>query len=284
MRIALISDTHLSARAPAFEANWRAAADYVAASGADLTIHLGDVTVDGYGSPEDVEHAARLCRAWPTPLRLLPGNHDIGDNPPGPAEPAKEPLSPDRLAHFRTALGADHWSFGGPGWRVIGLDAQLFATESEAEAEQWAWLEATLRQEPEARIALLLHKPLFQGGPDDAAPSIRYLPLAPRRRLLAMLARHRLGLVLSGHTHQYLDRGLDGVPHVWMPSASFFLPDTIQDRGGEKVVGLGLLDLDEKGFRLHFVCAEGMVRHDILDHPIYPEIAEARARLGLAQR
>ena len=36
--------------------------------------------------------AREECGAWPTPLRFLPGNHDIGDNPPGIGVPAKDPL------------------------------------------------------------------------------------------------------------------------------------------------------------------------------------------------
>ena len=129
-------------------------------------------------------------------------------------------------------------------------------------------------------IALLLHKPLFQTAPDDAAPHIRYVPLAPRRRLLELLDRADVRIVLSGHTHQYLDRTIAGRRHVWLPSTGFYIPDGVQDRVGEKVVGLGVLELDDGLCRFELVCAEGVRRHSLLDHAIYPEVAEARARLG----
>ena len=44
--------------------------------------------------------------------------------------------------------------------------------------------------------------------------------------------------VLSGHRHQHLDRVIGGVRHVWLPSTAFYLPDSIQDRLGDKVTGL----------------------------------------------
>jgi hypothetical protein len=88
---------------------------------------------------------------------------------------------------------------------------------------------------------------LFQNSREDAAPHISYVPVAPRRRLLKLIARLDLRIVLSGHTHQYLDRIIEGVRHVWVPSTAFFLPDTIQERVGEKITGLGLLELSGEG-------------------------------------
>src|SRR6202008_3777185 len=136
-RIALLSDSHLAETAPAFAANWYAARDYVARAAADLTIHLGDVTVDGFRRRADLDYAARLSQGWPTPLRFLPGNHDIGDNPPGPGVEIKEPLDLERLAQDRDAFGPDRWYIDAEGWRLIGLNAQLFGTDTAAEAEQW---------------------------------------------------------------------------------------------------------------------------------------------------
>jgi hypothetical protein len=54
MRIALIADTHLSARAPECVANWHAARRAVERLGADLTVNLGDITLDGQGDPNAV--------------------------------------------------------------------------------------------------------------------------------------------------------------------------------------------------------------------------------------
>jgi hypothetical protein len=66
---------------------------------------------------------------------------------------------------------------------------------------------------------------------------------------------------------------------VWVPSTAFFLPDEIQDRIGEKITGLAVLDLAEGRTRITLVCPDGVVRHNALDHPVYPKLVEARARL-----
>src|SRR5262249_54993967 len=72
-----------------------------------------------------------------------------------------------------------------------------------------------------------------------------------------------------------------GVEHRWVPSTAFCLPDGMQERIGEKEVGLLMLMLD--GTRHRFVVArpEGLRRNNILDHPeLYPGGAELRGELG----
>src|SRR5262249_3150119 len=128
-------------------------------------------------------------------------------------------------------------------------------------------------------VILLLHKPLFQDSPDDQAPHHRYVPLAPRRRLVDLLSNVSLRAVLSGHTHQYRDRMVAGVRHIWVPSTAYYLPDEIQDRLGEKVTGLGVLELSRGAYRFHLVCPDGVVRNSALDHPVYPKLVAARARM-----
>ena len=81
MQIALISDTHLTPLEPAFDANLRAARQWVSDHAIDLTVHLGDITADGAVRPDELVHAAAQLAEWPSELRLIPGNHDIGDNP-----------------------------------------------------------------------------------------------------------------------------------------------------------------------------------------------------------
>jgi 3',5'-cyclic AMP phosphodiesterase CpdA len=276
VRIAVVADSHLAPDAHAFDRNWRGVRDYVASLDAHLTVHLGDVTVDGLGDPDHFRHARALAAAWPTPIRYVPGNHDIGDNPPGPGIAAKHPLDPARIGAFRAALGPDYWALDADGWRVIALNAQLLGTATREETEQWSWLAAAAAEARGRPVALLLHKPLFQDSPLDGKPHHRYVPLAPRRRLLELLSDVALRVVLSGHTHQYRDRTVEAVRHVWLPSTAFYLPDELQERLGEKVTGLGVLDLTPGGLRFHLVCPEGVVRNSALDHPVYPELVRAR--------
>ena len=285
MRIILVSDTHLAPTAGAFNDNWQAVRAFVAAANADLTIHLGDVTVDGPKHPEQFAHVQAISTGWPTPLRYLPGNHDIGDSPPGPGLPAQEPLRTDRLEDFRRAFGPDYWMVEAEGWRLIGLNAQLLGTDTTEEAAQWSWLEGQLARSHGMPALVLLHKPLFQTLPDDEEPKRRYVPVAPRRRLYELFAREDLRTVISGHVHQYLDRHIDGVRYVWLPSAAYFMPDEVQDRIGEKVTGVGVLELAGGAMQFHLVCPEGLLRHSSFDHPVYPKMVEAaRAYRAAAAR
>jgi 3',5'-cyclic AMP phosphodiesterase CpdA len=264
MRIVLVTDSHLATSAPAFNDNWLAAKAFAARARADLTLHLGDITLDGARDSTQHTFALAACGEWPTPLRFLPGNHDIGDNPPSPGTIAEEPLDLPLLAQYRKQFGPDHWRLPAQDWLMLGLNAQLLGSGTAAEAEQWAWLDNELAAAARKPVALFIHKPLFLDDPGAAsAPLIRYVPVEPRQRLLKLLARVELRLVVSGHTHQYLDRVIDGVRHIWVPSTAFIIPDDKQDRVGEKLTGLGLLDLTPTGFRFDLVCPEGMARHDI---------------------
>jgi 3',5'-cyclic AMP phosphodiesterase CpdA len=277
MKIAIVADSHLAPDARAFNANWAAAGAFVRSVKADLTVHLGDITVDGLADPAQFAHALDLSADWPTPIRYLPGNHDIGDNPPGPNVASNHPLDGGRLADFRAAFGPDYWVVDSDGWRVIGLNAQLFGTESDDEREQWVWLAELIAQPQLLPVILMMHKPLFQHSPADEAPHHRYVPAIPRARLVDLLSHPSLRAVISGHTHQYRDWTVAGVRHIWVPSTAYYFPDEIQDRIGEKVVGVGLLELSLNAYRFHLVCPDGVERHSVLDHPVYPELA-ARAR------
>ncbi len=268
MRLLLVTDTHLAPGVAPCNENWHAAKEFARTSGADLTINLGDITLDGTEDPAQHDWALASSADWPTPLRFLPGNHDIGDNPPGAGVAAKQPLNLAQLAAYRRDYGSDYWTIDAAPWRLIGLDAQLFASGTQAEAEQWAWLGATLAEARGRPLALLLHKPLFLDDPADATPHIRYVPQPQRGRLLELLAPCDLRLVLSGHAHQHLDRVLDGVRHIWLPSAAFIIPDARQERIGEKVTGLGVLELLPGGHRFEMVTPPGMAQH-MLDHPAF---------------
>jgi hypothetical protein len=111
--------------------------------------------------------------------------------------------------------------------------------------------------------ALFLHRPLARVRPNDSKTVGRYVNDAARDRLLRGPLNRTLRLVLSGHTHQYLDAIVSGVRHVWMPSSGFVLPDEMQARVGEKVVGLGLLELGSDTMSFDLWCPDGMTRHDL---------------------
>ena len=272
MRIALVADSHLSERAPECLSNWELAGAVVRRLGAELTIHLGDISLDGQSHPEELRFAAEAVRRWPTPMLCVPGNHDMGDGC------GEVPLDRERLARCRQAFGADRWAVRADRWELIGLNAQLLGTGTPEEEQQWQWLAAHLEQsiEPRHRV-LLLHRPLVRPNDAERARRGRYVLGAASRRLLHSPAygrlRESLRIVVSGHTHQHLDRCEADVRHVWMPSTAFVLPDTMQARVGEKIVGLGLLDIAGGSARIDVLVPDGMTRHQLTDLPVFDELA-----------
>jgi len=269
----VVSDSHLAPQAAAFNDNWQAVRACVKRAQADLTVHLGDITVDGVKDPSQFRHVQTITADWPSPIRYLPGNHDIGDNPPGPGLAPEEPVRMASLDAYRAAFGRDYWSLAADGWHLIGLNAQLMGTGTREEERQWEWLASDLAAAVGMSAVIFIHKPLFQGSLADDRPHHRYVPLAPRHRLLELLAAVHLRPVVSGHTHQYCDRLVAGVRHLWLPSTAFFLPDELQERMGEKIIGLALIDLSPEHVGVDVICPEGVGQHNALDHPVYPKIA-----------
>jgi 3',5'-cyclic AMP phosphodiesterase CpdA len=284
MRLMIVSDSHLAAEARAFEPNWHAVRRFAGAAGVNATIHLGDVTLDAVSDSSQLGYARDAIRDWPTPIQFVPGNHDVGDNPWGPGIPNDHPFDVDRLSAYRACFGADYWSLDLGGWSIIGLDAQLLGTDTEEEAQQWAWLVDRVARVGKRRSVIAIHKPLFQNDVDDSAPHVRYVPIESRRRLLDLVAPLDLRLVLSGHTHQSLDRTIRGTRHVWVPSSAFVFPDTMQETIGAKTVGVGLLDLTADGWRFEVTCPEGMTQYvfaaeRLRDRGDSGEIRDARRQL-----
>jgi len=272
MRIIVVSDTHLSPRARAFNDNWAAVRTDIVDEAPNLVVHLGDITADGEHDPQELRAVRPLFDGLAMPLRFLPGNHDIGDNPIAPGANPKTPVDRARLGEYRRLFGPDYWRFDAEGWRIIGLNAQLFGSGLPDEEEQFAWLRAQVG-DCRTPVGVMLHKPLYRNGPHDTEAHVRYVPLAPRCRLLTVLAGCDLRFVLSGHTHQARRIDIDGVEHRWAPSTAFWIPDELQERIGEKVLGVLALDLAETTHRFYPVTSAGLISHNLADHPdVYPEL------------
>jgi predicted phosphodiesterase len=270
MRIALIADTHLSERSPECVANWHAARRAIERLAVELTVHLGDITLDAEHEPNELAFAGRLVAAWPTAMRCVPGNHDMG------TASGEARFDGQRLAAYEAVFGADPWWLRGSGWHLVGVNAQLFGSGSAEEVLQWRWLDALAGEiAPGERCALFLHRPLARPLPGERSRSGRYVNEAAAERLLGGPLAASLRLVVSGHTHQYVDFREYGLRHLWMPSSGFILPDVMQPRVGEKLVGVGVLELDTGEAAFDLWCPDGMVRHDLTQLQSFEALADA---------
>jgi 3',5'-cyclic AMP phosphodiesterase CpdA len=277
MKIALISDTHLSSKDTLLIHNLRAAERWITAVAPDLVIHLGDIAADGIHDSTELQFA-RMQFGSPRPEMLfIPGNHDIGDHDAGPGKPTDEPLDGVRLREYRGLFGADRWSLETSGWQLIGLNALLLATGSEEEDAQYEWLVAALSAHA-GPLGVFLHKPLFRDRLDEDIVHTRYVPRASRERLLPLLRQRDLRFVAAGHTHQVRMTSVDGVEHVWVPSTAFTIVDTVQERIGEKSVGTMLLELTPQKHEFTHVIPAGMTAHDLFEFAhIYPGVTALQA-------
>jgi len=238
MRIALIADTHLSPRAPQCTANWRAIEQDVAAAGVHSTIHLGDLTLSADEHPSEIDFAADLLQDWPTPIRVVPGNHDIGIGS------GEGDLRSDRLRHFRRSIGHDSWAFQLDGWWLVGVNAQLLAQGDDAEQSQWDWLDALVARLGRAdRVILFSHRPLYRPVQERGEVRGRYVPARSAERLLSGRLGRQVELVVSAHVHQHFRYAGHGMQHLWVPSTAYTLSDRDQPRLGIKTVGWVELDL-----------------------------------------
>lgn len=263
-RVVHISDTHLSRRRPWFVPNFRAMVRIISELRPDLVINTGDISFDGADLEDDLAFAQSCHAELNVPLRAIPGNHDVGDNPwqHDIAHPINEP----RLDGYRRHFGQDHWLVEAPAWLLIGLNVQLFGSGLAAEAEQWAFLESAARTADGRRLALFVHKPLFHENPDEADVNHRYVPPEPRRRLMDVLG-DSVRLVASGHVHQHRHRRVGDVDYCWAPSTAFVLPDHRQPRLGSKHIGYIEYLFEDDRVEIRVVEPTELTNHDIDDFP-----------------
>lgn len=230
-----VSDSHVSPRVTRFNANWEAAAAAVNALSPDLVVHTGDATLDGADHEEDAAFAARGLAAIAAPVRVVPGNHDVGD----PAAP-RQPADADRLARFERHLGPAVWTEDRPGWRLLGLNSQAMGASGGLEGAVAAAVDEAVGSLDGRRLAVFLHKPALFDSLEEAEAGYWAVPPAARRPLRRLLSHPSLRLVASGHLHVARIAAHGPATLAWCPSCGFLvgerlLPDA---RGGVRRLGL----------------------------------------------
>ena len=267
MRIVQITDTHLSRRKTHFTDNWAPLARWIDAQCPDLVIHTGDVTVDGAGIADDLAYSAGLLHELGVRFRAVPGNHDVGE-----ARHPRQPINEERLASWRFHFGEDRWVEDVEGWRLIGFDALIPGSGLREEAVQAAWLEAVTANAEGRRIIWFLHKPLFLESPEESDTGYWSVKPEPRAWLMALLRRHSVALVASGHLHKAHDFRRDDARYLWAPASSFLVGAVQPPMPGEKRLGAVLYELDSTGFEAEISAVPGLTDHwldDVIEE-VYP--------------
>jgi 3',5'-cyclic-AMP phosphodiesterase len=272
IRIAQISDTHLSDDKPFFVENFDRIGEALAASEPDLVLNSGDISLNGVARDSDLAAARRLHDQLGLPVRFLPGNHDLGEAQDAPGYttgPVEAAIDADRRAAYVRNFGPDWWTLDVPGWCLLGLNAQLLGSDLPAAADQDGAIADAAAGLGKRRLALCLHKPLFDRSANETEISGRFVNPAPRHHLFELLGQAMPALVLSGHVHQYRETWPGGdTRHVWGASTAFVIPDRVQPRYGLKETGYVEHRLHADGAHdSEFVRVPGVATYDIANFP-----------------
>src|ERR1043166_7702085 len=265
-RLVQVADIHLGARHEHHRDNWLKVVEWIEREHPDLAVVNGDLVMEDPDDERDHEFARAQVGRLSVPQRFLPGNHDVGDNVVFGKMPKR--IDDTRRERFRRHYGEERWSFEAAGWGFVGVNAQLFGSNGQAaEAEQWSWLEDTLRALSGRAVALFIHKPLFLDHPlepDSDEPQLRQscLDSASRAQLLALCRRHAVKLISSGHKHQTPSFALDGIYYVWGPSTACVNGPPATLHWGAREVGFIDYRFRPDGFDHRVVGSDFLFRHE----------------------
>jgi 3',5'-cyclic AMP phosphodiesterase CpdA len=256
-RIVVLSDIHLSPTHGFFWENWCLARAFADAAQADAVIVNGDLAINGPDSDAEIAFAASALKTLGTPVLALPGNHDVGDEPPG--QDPDQIVDADRLARWDNSFASDRWALDAGDWRLLGVNAQLFGSGLAREHVQDRWLDEQLST-ADRPTALFLHKPLFLERPADDDVSPACMVPSARARMLDRLDRSDVRLVVSGHLHQHRDRTFGGQRHLWVPAVAFAAAEA---RGGDSRCGVTTLDFSPEDVEVTIERPDGLISHDL---------------------
>lgn len=259
--IIVISDPHLSPTHGFFWDNWCRACELVNRLAPDAVIVSGDLCINGPDSDAEVAFARQALGRLKPPVHAVPGNHDVGDEPPG--QEADQIIDAGRLQRWLSVFGADRFAFDADGWRVLGINAQLLGSGLPQEDEQDAWLDSELGATVRP-VLLALHKPLFLQSPGETEVTATSINPEPRARLLRRLRGAPVRAIVSGHLHCHRDIVRDGLRHVWAPSTAFLVQEPA-DATADNIVGVLSVEVGDDGVHVELVDVPGLVAYDLAE-------------------
>jgi len=211
---AIISDTHMRPEGGDESSPWevnkyangraRWVIDRINRSNPEFVIHMGDIVhpfprLSTYNTASDA--ALRAHGKLKAPTYYLPGNHDVGDkkNPMMPADAVDD----FGLEAYAGLFGALYQSFDHKGVHFILINAQVFNSGLDHEAEQAKWLEADLAANAGKRIHLFTHYPPYVLDPGEPG-NYDNIDEPARSWLLELLEKCRVEVMFAGHVHHFI--------------------------------------------------------------------------------
>jgi len=194
----------------------------------DLIVNTGD-QIDKPGNIEHWKRFWEMSKIVAVPYFLTVGNHDIH-----PEVPGSEKIYTEQVDLPGNEL---YYSFVAGNSLFIVLDSYIKGEDKKITGEQFKWLETVLAGSTQTNKFIFVHHPLYPErgiGKHHGNSLDRYKE--ERDRLQALLVKHKVTTVFTGHEHLYLRKTIDGILHI------------ITGGGGAPLYGK-----DEVGGFYHFV-------------------------------
>lgn len=257
-RLAVVSDSHLSAANPDADQNWEAVLGHLEATVPELVIHGGDITADGNNVADDLGYARAKLDRIPSPWLAVPGNHDLGGPETDPV------LIHDRRDRYQEVFGDRFWTAELGSWRLVGLDSETLISGRVEDEPWWSWTAEQLRGD--RPILVVLHRPVAPIADGEREVGRRFIGEPNRSRLRRLLDAGPVEVVISGHAHQWRNGRVDGIRWIWAPSTWAMVGRQAEPVLGHKAVGILELDLDAID-DAELVVPTGMVGHVFSGRP-----------------
>ena len=217
LRLAIIADMNGSYGTSEYDDDVKRSVEMIIEDKPDIVINLGDMVAGqkpklNYRKMWEAFHevvTARFLEAN-VPMAQVPGNHDASAYPGFETE---REIYIDEWTTHRPALDyVDdshyplYYSFRMNGVFFIGLDV---TTMEPVNDEQYAWLEAQLKNNPSPYGAVVFHHVPFY-----PITTIKPKEIVRDARLPELYAQYGVQLVLTGHQQAYFPAKLDGVTYL----------------------------------------------------------------------
>ena len=227
------SDTHLEAENSEQMARLGQLRAQIESLQPDCVVLTGDVTADGSVHDGRFEGIKAKLDDWAVPVHVIPGNHDVGEQPG-----AADALTAATLERWKRVFGDDRFAVDGDDrWRLIGINSQLVGSGLAEEQDQIAWLDTTLddAERRDQLVAVFTHTAFYLFEPDETLSGRGvdwHLEHGARQELQRRLDRGHVRLIANGHVHWHQVFDERPTKRVWCPATEMMFDDALFPPGG----------------------------------------------------
>ena len=231
-----------------------------------FVIHLGDIVHPVPSVPtfsDAVAQFKEIAAPLRMPLRVVPGNHDVGDKRIDwmPADQVCD----DYLAIYRGMFGPDYYSFDEGDIRFIALNSLLLNSGLDDEGKQKQWTEEQIASAQGKRVFMFMHYPPYVHKVDERG-SYDNIDEPARSWLLEQMARPNVEAVFAGHVHNFWYDRVGHADFYMLPSTAFLRHDLTEFYRIGPAVEFGRGDAEKFGYFVVDVFRTGHVAFSVRTH------------------